>query len=96
MGSGSPTPSGSAHEHDVSSGSTLFAKTKTILVENTSGERLTCEPSIYTMYHPKVIVSNQKEDSISSQRVKGRNRGDAVTHRDVFLLVARVRVSLFK
>ena len=74
----------------------LRAKTKTIYGENRSGEILTCEPSIYTMYHPNVIVSNQKEDSISSQRVKGRNRWEAVTHEDVLLLVARVRVSHFK
>ena len=31
---------------------------------------ITCDPSIYTMDHPKFIVSNQKEESISAIRVK--------------------------
>ena len=29
-------------------------------------EIITCDPSIYTMEHPKFIVSNQKEESIRS------------------------------
>ena len=29
-----------------------------------------CDPSIYTMDHPMFIVSNQKEESISTLRVK--------------------------
>ena len=29
-------------------------------------EIIACEPSIYTMDHPKFIVSNQKEESIST------------------------------
>ena len=46
---------------------TLFAETKTIFkVRNTIffHKILTCVPSIYTMDHPKFIVSNQKEESI--------------------------------
>ena len=29
-------------------------------------EIITCDPSIYTMNHPKFIVSNQKEEFIST------------------------------
>ena len=28
-------------------------------------EIITCDPSVYTMDHPKFIVSNQKDESIS-------------------------------
>ena len=31
---------------------------------------ITCDPSIYTVYHSKLIVSNQKEESIDASRVK--------------------------
>ena len=31
---------------------------------------ITCDPSIYTLDHPKFIVSNQKEESIRVYRVK--------------------------
>ena len=33
-------------------------------------EIITCDPSIYTMKHPKFIVSYQVEEPISIQRVK--------------------------
>ena len=29
-------------------------------------ETITCDPSIYAMDHPKFIISNQKEESISA------------------------------
>ena len=47
---------------------TLFAKTKTIFREKIQFhlEIITCDPWIYTMDHPKFIVSNQKEESISA------------------------------
>ena len=32
-------------------------------------ETITCDPSIYTMDHPVVYLSNQKEESISAKRV---------------------------
>ena len=32
-------------------------------------EIITCDPSIYTMDHPKFIVSNQKEEFMSTYRV---------------------------
>ena len=32
-------------------------------------ENITCNPSIYTMDHPKFIVSNQKEESIKLQQI---------------------------
>ena len=39
-------------------------------------ENITHDPSIlvYTMDHPKIIVTNQKEESISASRVKKRER----------------------
>ena len=40
----------------ISSGSTLFAK-KNYLI--------TCDPLIYTMDHPKLILSKEKEESSS-------------------------------
>ena len=51
----------------LSSGSTLFIKTKTIFRERNPIflKIITCEPSNYTMDHPKFIISTQKLDSIS-------------------------------
>ena len=43
----------------------IFKERTTILFGN-----ITCDPSIYTMGHPKFIISNQKEESISALRVK--------------------------
>ena len=39
-------------------------------------ESKTCDPSIYVMDHPKYIVSNQLEESISALRVKS----NLITH----------------
>ena len=39
---------------------------------------ITDDPLIHTMDHPKFVVSNQKEDSISIQRVNG-NHGEILS-----------------
>ena len=50
--------------------SSLFAKTKVIVRERntctTLLEVLTCYPFMYTMDHPKFIVSSEKEETIGS------------------------------
>ena len=63
---GSLANSEDTDECDISSGSTMFAKTKTIFRERNAFllEIITCDPSIYTMDHSKCIVSNQKEEFI--------------------------------
>ena len=43
---------------------------------------LTCNPSIYTTDHPKFIVSNQKEESIITHRVKEKNNWLIMTYID--------------
>ena len=68
----SEDPDEMLHETAFHQRSTLFAKTKRSLRERNLFylEIITCDPSIYTMDHPKFIVSNQMEESISTQRVK--------------------------
>ena len=44
-------------------------------------ENFACGPSLYTMDHPKFIVSNQKEVSISVLRVKHANYFHSLSQR---------------
>ena len=48
----------------------LLLKTKTIFEKEIQFylEIIICDPSNYTMDHPKFIVSNQKKESISAKR----------------------------
>ena len=53
--------------------SALFAKTKSIFREKKNNiilEILTCDPSVYTMDHPDLNVSNFMEKSIGLKRVE--------------------------
>ena len=54
----------------ISSGSALFAKTKLFLRErNLIFGNLTCDPSIYIMDHPDLIVCSFMDNSIGVKRV---------------------------
>ena len=59
--------------HCISSGSTLFVKVNKIFRQNNTifFENYNLIPLIYTMNYPKLIVSNQKEESIISIIYKG-------------------------
>ena len=51
----------------ISSGSTLFARAKTISRERNTifiKEYITCDPLIFTMDQSKINLSNRKEESI--------------------------------
>ena len=56
----------------ISSGFALFAQTKLIVRERNTifFEVLTCDPSIYTMDHPDLPVSNFMENFIGLKRVE--------------------------
>ena len=66
-------PKRKASECSISSGSALFAKTKLIFREINSNilKIITCDPSIYTMDHPDLTVSNFMEKRVCRQRVNG-------------------------
>ena len=59
-------------ECGISSGSTLYAMTKESSAQEMHFyvEIITCDPSVYTMDHPKFIASNQKEESSRALRAK--------------------------
>ena len=55
--------------NSISSGPSLFAKTRMIFIEKKTQfylKIITCDPSNYTKDHPKYIVSNQRIESISA------------------------------
>ena len=58
-----------ANSDDISSGSSLFAKTISIFKEKNHFLILTYDPSIYTVDHPHFIVCSFMENSIGLKRV---------------------------
>ena len=56
--------------HFIRDYTVYYDKQSSEKVYNFYWEIVNCDPSIYTMEHPKFIVSNLEEESISAKRVE--------------------------